>query len=735
MLSIAWRIVLFKGFGLEGETIRKRIVYIMRWLCLGTWILALISLGSVMSSNAGVTVIQNVAPGATSWPGSPFIRTMLNPSSATVGQTFTNSGSGFTTIGQTFTVTSTNYILQSIDIYAGGGLGTGSGANVTLNLFDLGYQVAPNPTPYSRQAYKDIIGGNLFGSGAGLAIIYANQVNGILEFDFTGADQVLLQVGHMYVFELQTSVRTNVIYWLSVTNGNPYTGGAAYTNKYWLNASSSCDFSMAVYGSVTATIPTAPIPQSGSCTVNGNDIRQRIDGFGASSAFRGTGFSTAQADMLFSTNTGIALSLLRNQVQAGGFASSAEIGIMQQAIARGARVWSAPWSPQASFKTPQIANGGNFDSANNQAYANQLASYVVMMKNQGIDLYALSVQNEPDITNSTYATCWWTAQQISNFVPYLHDALVASNVDSTRIMISESFQWQNHTGLYTTAMDDPNIAAMVGVIADHNYDGIPPDPPTGTPAAIPNYGKALWETEVAVLDPSGSTDSSMQNGIYWAGRIHAFLTVAQANAWHYWWLIYGNTTPNQGLTDISSSVLAKRGYVLGNYSRFVRPNFYRMGVVTNSGPAMVSAYRATNSSAFAIVAINANQTNSINESFNLSNFAATSVTPWVTTSTLSLSNQAAVAITNAAFSYQLPPLSVVTFVGQASPPNLTGSRQGESLVLSWPTNASGFGLEYSTSVAGGSWVPFPAAPTLSGTNFMVTSGLSNDAGFFRLRKP
>jgi glucuronoarabinoxylan endo-1,4-beta-xylanase len=723
-----------KGSGLKEALFGKEWC-IMR--CVRCWLLlrlVLICSGTALSLRAGVTVIQNVAPGATSWPGSPTIITMLNPSSATVPQTFTNSGSGFTTIGQTFTVTSTNYVLKSIEIYAGGGVGTSAGVSLTLNLFDLGNQAAPNPTPYSRSAYKDIIGGNLFGSGVGLQITYGNQVNGILEFDFTGADQALLQAGHMYVFELQTSVRTNVINWLSVTIGNPYAGGAAYTNKYWLNASSSCDFSMAVYGTATATIPSPPIPQLGLCTVNWNDVRQRIDGFGASSAFRGTGFTTAQADMLFSTNTGIGLSLLRNQVQAGGFASLAEIGIMQQAIARGARVWSTPWSPQASFKTPQIANGGNFDSANNQAYANQLASYVVTMKNQGIDLYALSVQNEPDITNSTYATCWWTAQQISNFVPYLHDALVASNVASTRIMISESFQWQNHATLYTTAMNDPSIAAMVGVIADHNYDGIPPDPATGTPAAITNYGKALWETEVATLDPSGSTDSSMQDGIYWAGRIHAFLTVAQANAWHFWWLIYGNSTPNQGLTDISSSVLAKRGYVLGNYSRFVRPNYYRIGVAEEGG-AMVSAFRATNSSAFAIVAINSSPTNAVNQTFDLSNFTASSVIPWVTSGTLSLSSQAAVAVSNSSFFYVLPPLSVVTFIGQASPPTLTATQQGESLVLSWPTNASDFGLEYSTSVSGGTWTPFPAMPTVVGNSFVVTSGLSNDAGFFRLHKP
>src|SRR6266481_1962369 len=131
----------------------------VRWLLLR---LVLICSGTALSLRAGVTVIQNVSPGAMSWPGSPTIITMLNPSSATAPQTFTNSGNGFTTMAQTFTVTSTNYLLQSIEIYAGGGLGTSPGVSLTLNLFDLGYQAAPNPTPYSRQAYKDIIGVNLF---------------------------------------------------------------------------------------------------------------------------------------------------------------------------------------------------------------------------------------------------------------------------------------------------------------------------------------------------------------------------------------------------------------------------------------------------------------------------------------------------------------------------------------------------------------------------------------------
>src|SRR5579863_2377474 len=104
---------------------------------------------------------------------------------------------------------------------------------------------------------------------------------------------------------------------------------------------------------------------------------------------------------------------------------------MKLAQARGARVWSTPWTPQASFKDNTNTIGGNFLSASNQAYANQLAGYVAKLTNSGIHLYALSIQNEPD-ANVTYVSCHWSPQQFHDFVPYLHQALAASNVASTK---------------------------------------------------------------------------------------------------------------------------------------------------------------------------------------------------------------------------------------------------------------------------------------------------------------
>ncbi len=289
----------------------------------------------------------------------------------------------------------------------------------------------------------------------------------------------------------------------------------------------------------------------GRCVINWQDLHQRIDGFGASSAWRGT-WTTTQADMFFSTNSGIGLSLLRNRIAPDG--TTWETGIMQMAQARGARVWSVPWSPPANLKDSGTVNGGNFrgGAVTNQVYANQLARYVAnMSRNYGVNIYALSIQNESDYNTTNYESCVWTRQQIHDFVPYLSAALAASNAASTKIMLPESMHWQSNTNLYTTAMNDPAVAALVGIIANHNYDGIDFNHGATTPPArLPNYGKPTWQTEVST---GASFDGSISDGLYWGGRIHQFMTVAQANAWHYWWLIDGNSDANGGLTGMALS--------------------------------------------------------------------------------------------------------------------------------------------------------------------------------------
>ena len=392
-----------------------------------------------------------------------------------------------------------------------------------MNLHDLGAQTAPNPSPYTAS----IAGANLLGSGAGLPVSYSSQAAGVLEFDFTGADQVSLQQGHTYAFELTGVSGTTPVAWYRTTS-DTYSGGAAYRNQSWINNNNARDFSLAVYATGAAAGATA------QCMVDFHNVHQRIDGFGASSAWRGT-WTTAQANMFFSTNSGtgvtldgktnfsfngIDLSLLRSRIAPGG--TTIETNIMVMAQARGARVWSAPWSPAVQFKNTNTLNGGDYlgGATVNQAYASQLAGYVASMKNTySINLYAISVQNEPQVNTTNYESCVWTrAADFTILSPIFTPRWRQATCRRRKIIIPEGENWSSDSNLYSTAMQDPSVAADVGIIAGHDYDGVNFDTgATSVPVELPASGKALWETEVST---GASFDGSISDGLYWGQRIH-----------------------------------------------------------------------------------------------------------------------------------------------------------------------------------------------------------------------
>ena len=418
---------------------------------------------------------------------------------------------------------------------------------------------------------------------------------------------------------------------------------------------------------------------TGTVTVNFTNQQQRIDGFGASSAWMSGSLSTSDADLLFSTNSGAGLSLLRTRIAPDG--TTWEGNIAQQAQARGARIWSTPWSPPVIYKDTNSVNGGNFVSSTNnyQGYASLLANYVANLKTAyGISLYALSIQNEPDAL-VTYESCWWTGKQFHDFVPYLAAAFTASNVASTKIMLPEDEHWQ--WNLATNTMNDLTTSNLVGILGGHNYgSSAAPVTQFGTPCPKP-----LWETEHYLTG-----DDTITNGLQLAQEIHAFLTVAQANAYNYWWLTGSGT----GSIANNTANPAKRLFVMGNYSRFVRPNFYRIGA-TNNSTALVSAYKDSGSSNFVIVAANPTAY-AVKQTFTLTNFPGiTTLTQWVTSASLSLSNQGPVSVTNNAFTYLLPPWTVVSLVYvQPMPPNIGQQPVAQT---GWPGGSATF-----TVGAGGS---------------------------------
>ncbi len=401
-----------------------------------------------------------------------------------------------------------------------------------------------------------------------------------------------------------------------------------------------------------------------TATVNYEAVRQTIDGFGASSAW-GSSWSTAEADLFFSTGSnGVGLSLLRSRIAPNG--TTVESSIMQMAQARGARVWSTPWSPPTNLKTSNSVNGGSFISspANYQSYANQLANYVSSMKTTyGVNLHAISIQNEPDL-ETTYESCLWSAAQFRDFVPYLSAALAAKGVGATKIMLPESQHWQFPLAVDT--MNDPATAAKIGILGGHNYGS--------TASAVSQFGSpapvAIWETEHYF----GNNDT-ITNGLELAAEIHEFMAVAEANAYHYWWLKGSGTG---SLAGNSTTNPAKRLYVMGNYSKFVRPGFQRIGITSNT-TALITAYRDPASPAYVIVAANPTAW-PITQTFNLASCPTdSSLDRWVTSDTLSLASQAAVNVSAGSFTAELQPFTVTTYVAASATPQLIALKSSDAI--------------------------------------------------------
>jgi beta-xylosidase len=186
---------------------------------------------------AGVTVTQDAGYDPEKWPGNPILSTTTNPYyAATEGASFIQAA-GAANLGQTFTIAEDTK-LQRISIFAGDGFGTAAANTITLALYDLTSQ---DTNSYSGET-------NLFGSGKGLQIAYRPQAPGLLLFDFSGPEQIILKAGHIYAFELQGTGKSASLFWRR-TKKDTYPGGAAYRNRSVIKEkTSNFDFAMAVYG-------------------------------------------------------------------------------------------------------------------------------------------------------------------------------------------------------------------------------------------------------------------------------------------------------------------------------------------------------------------------------------------------------------------------------------------------------------------------------------------------------
>jgi glucuronoarabinoxylan endo-1,4-beta-xylanase len=430
-----------------------------------------------------------------------------------------------------------------------------------------------------------------------------------------------------------------------------------------------------------------------TCTVNWTNVHQQIDGFGACSAFAST-MTSAQAATLFGTNNGqMGLSLWRVRIDETG-AWGTETTNAAYAHQYGAKVLGSPWlAPSAWMSSGSLLPSHYVD------WANWLSNAAV-----SINLDYVSIQNEPDF-GAQGGWMSWTSTQIFNFMKTNAPAI------GRPIVMPESFQFND--AYSDPVINDPVAVNNFVILGGHIYGG---GNYVHTNALA--HGKPVWMTEH--FNQAGNTNT------YWATtNILCAVNFAweigqcmnnQMSAYIWWRTIHSPYAYDDLIVGATPDVT---GYAVGQFARFIRPGYVRLDVSTSNTNLSVTAFKVTNSGSFAIVAVNTNLGPSIVQTFNLTNFpAVSSVTPWITSASMSLSNQTPVAVNGFSFTYTLPAQSVVTFVGQGSvtPSSITISNvsynpSGPAFVLTWNSTPGATYSVFRTNVLGVSAAQWPVMIT------------------------
>jgi glucuronoarabinoxylan endo-1,4-beta-xylanase len=419
---------------------------------------------------------------------------------------------------------------------------------------------------------------------------------------------------------------------------------------------------------------TAPVFGQ-SATVTWTTTHQTMDGFGANCSNEGINCTNVvNTYKPFDPVNGIGLSIYRDSVPDDGSCSTTcnwnSDNIIPLISPFGVTFFATPWSSPASMKSNGsiVCNTGSDNSSVNAsaygAYATYLESYATQFQSHyGVPLHALSVQNEPDYCPTTYDGAIWTAAQIDSFIK--NDLGPTLSGTGIKVMMPEASSWANSGGLQTgissysdTCMTDGSCSPYVGIVAGHGYGA--------NYTACTNLGSAhCWETEV-YIPQNGAIDQSIANGLLVAQDIHNFLTVANGSAYLYWRL-WSGAPDNEGLFSNTPGTPGARYYVMGNWSKFVRPGWVRIDATVNPVSGVyVTAFKDPSAGGFAIVAVNQNSS-SANLPVSLAGFpSVTTVTPTLTSANANLVDQSNVDVSTDEFSYSLPANSVVTFHGVAS---------------------------------------------------------------------
>ncbi len=419
------------------------------------------------------------------------------------------------------------------------------------------------------------------------------------------------------------------------------------------------------------------------CTVNLSSVKQKIQGFGGINHPCWTGYDLTDNDIdkLFGVGDNkLGLSVMRIWVAENKSNWSREISTCKKVQDIGVKIFATPWNtPSADMctKTTAFCNNpscqyrANEKQINTSAfskYTDHLIEFNNYMYQNGVSLYAMSFANEPDYGHDW---TWWSTDQVYE---YTKNYAAKLRVNGTKVITAESFAYSK--GLYDKVLNDASALKNIDILGTHFYASSASTGDNffkytlGDQKIANDPDKELWMTEY--YTSSNATNGSPCRANVWpealevAYSIHRGLTLSNMSAYVWWYLKRNYSLINNGDTNNDNAKdgqITKRGWLFGQFARFIRPGYYRVDCTINpTYNVYTSAYK--NGDDVVIVAVNmSTEAKTINISVPGTKVQQWNV--WITDQTRNMKQLDAIN-KGTSFSVTLPAKSCVTYVGEGS---------------------------------------------------------------------
>ncbi len=280
-------------------------------------------------------------------------------------------------------------------------------------------------------------------------------------------------------------------------------------------------------------------------------------------------------------------------------------------------VFASPWTMPPVWKTNNNIQNGSLKEEHYGDYAEYLNKFVLFLRDNGVELDAISIQNEPD-WDVGYAGCRWTPAQLTKFLKEHRSKI------SCKVMAPETVPFSSDN--FVNALNADDVFDLFDIYAGHQY-GNNHNPGTAH-KKLAEKGKEIWQSEYLINwnDNIQPSDPRWRKYDY---SIDAFsftkaindCMMADVNAWIHYAMrrFYGvlncgefNAGSSKGDAGVPGSrgTITKRGYIFAHFAKYVTGSTRIQHTFGgDSNPLYGSAYLSETGDKVTMVVINNSKTN------------------------------------------------------------------------------------------------------------------------------